>query len=447
MSLRTQKRTIYQAQINNSMSIGNDQTLVPVLVNRISQGETKKGNNPGTPYYRLNVICMMKEPTFIKMREKRKKQKGGDEEVTEEVVDPDAPKGTTICGGDEMLVTTYDVAAATLEGGLMVKLAMTTDWYQERFTFQAGKVLVDSKGSEILCDKVYNDLIVDTAISEIPTTGNVTREQFREGMEEKHMNRTFVLPLSVENTKFANVEIQIGDDEVGRFFTKKKKDPNQYVGVNTLLGDTTVNMFKTVYTPKEEGLPKIMMSLAYMPEIWDCFGCANVDLWAKVAPRFIFNAVGWYVYGYSNILRLEAIVGDSDDDSFDYSTGFVTRMNVDLKATVSDIGISLSHGYIEDHYGADSEYENDHEYERHPLNSGYKVSLKRKKPCIVNFTDLSADQTESFIKEMKKNGAPVKFYGIFAEDKAYELPDNDPAAREDAIIEAGLVPDMVFAVI
>jgi hypothetical protein len=454
MSIYTQKRTIYQAQINNSLSISNDETIIPVLIKNVIQDATKTGNKPGTPYYKLICVCMVKEPTFVKKQVKKAKTDVVDDEVVDDVVDgsPDT-KGTVVNGGDEFMVTTYDRAAATISSGLLVKLAMSTDWYQDRYTFRAGKVLVD-KSSNILCDKVYDAVVRDTRLSEIPTVENVNRDDFREGLDEKLMNRVFVLPLSGDNSKFANVEIQIEDDATGRFFSKKKEDLlGQYVGVNSIMGDKSSNMFKIVYTQKDEGVSKVMMTIAYMPEVWDCFGCGSVDLWSKVAHRFIFNAVEWYVYGYSNLLRLEGIVGDGDDDgddgdgeTFEYSTGFVTRMNVNLKETIKRIGIPLSVGFIEKSFGEQSGYQNDHEYEIHPLNGPWKVNVRRDKPYVINFTDLSVDQVETFFKEITKNGSKVQFYGIFAEHAPYEMAYGDSSSREEAIIKDKLVPDMVFAI-
>ena len=449
------KRTIYAAQINNAQSIKPDETLVNALLKRVARDTTKSGNNPGTPYYKLVAIKLGNDPLFIKMRVKRKKQKtDGDEgemDTTEEV-DEDRPKGTTLNGADEFLCTTYDRNASTLTSGMMVKLAMTTDLYQDRFTFQAGSVIVE-RNSNILCDAGYKENVQGTKLAAIPTIDNVSRDDFEEDMDEKWMNRPFILPVSPENPTFSNVEVQIEDDATGCFFTKKKDDPSQYVGVNTQLGDKTANMFRVVYTPsesdQEEGANKTLITFAYMPEAWDCFGCANVDTWEKVAKLFIFGAKEWYVYGYSNLLKLESLLANKshdDDDDFDYSTGFVTRMGVNLPATVKSVGVPLSHDFIENHYGSDSDYGNDHEFESHPINSGWKVSVRRDKPYTVNFTDLSRDQTESFIKEIKKNGSNVQFYGLFENKQAYEFAADSPEEYEEKIVEANLVPDMVFAV-
>lgn len=483
--------TIYRTQINNSVSIGADQTLVPVLVKNISRDTTKTGKRVGTPFFKIVAVCMSKEPTFIKKRAKKtenenpengqKKQKvveveqkteeqsiegevvdGDTEEEQQTEVDDGEYKGTTVTAGDEFLVTTYDPSAGSLTGGVMVKLALTADLYKGRSTFQAGKVMVE-KNSNILCDKNYDACVADTKLGEIPTIHNMSEEDFPEGTIDKFMNRTFILPLSVENSKFSNVELQV-EDETSRFFCKIQGLKTEFVGLSTQDGDMTLNMFKAVYTPKEEGMPKTMMTFAYKPKMtegerpvlinpWDCFGFANQELWDATGFRFLFNAKEWYVYGFSNLRQLERIMAVKDNDEptdeeepFEYSTGFITRMSVNLKDTVKTIGIPLSTGFIEQHFGSDSDYSSELEFETHPLNSGWKVSVKRNKPFLVNFTDLSADQTEQFLKEAKKSGCNVKYYGIFKDDKAYEMVAETPEEREDKLLNEEMKPDVVFAV-
>lgn len=446
------KRTIYAAQINNAQSIKPDETLVNALLKRVARDVTKSGNNPGTPYYKLVAIKLGNDPVFVKMRMKKKKQRtdgDGDTETNDEVDDA-RPKGTTLNGSDEFLCTTYDRNAATLYSGMMVKLAMTTDLYQDRFTYQAGSVIVD-RNSNVLCDAGYIENIKDTKLAEIPTLDNMSREDFEEGLDEKFMNRPFILPVSAENPTFANVEIQISDDDTGCFFTTKKDSPDQYVGVNTQIGDKTANMFRVVYTPsetdEENGANKTLITLAYMPESWDCFGCGNVETWQKVAKMFLFGAKEWFLYGYSNLLKLESLLANKshdDEDMFCYSTGFVTRMGVNLPATVKNIGVPLSLDFVDNHFGEDSNYDNDREFESHVLNSGWKINVRRDKPYIVNFTDLSRDQTASFIKEVKKNGSNPQFYGIFEDQKVYEMAADSPENLEEQINDASLVPDMVF---
>lgn len=471
MSTAFQKRTrtIYTDQINNSRSIRADETIVPALIKGISSDKTKTGNNPGTVYYRLKVVCMNKEPTFVRFKVKKKKgDVDGDGDAKRQRTDGDGeddgdgeatPKGTVVNGGDEFSVTTYDKAAGTLDSGTLANLAMTTDWYNERFTFSAGSVIVDNKMSNALCDKVYNDMVINTKMAEIPTAANMSEADFPEETDEKWMSRSFIVPLSVDNSKFANVEIQVDEEDTGRFFCKVKDSDAQLVGVNMVVGDKTANMFKVVYSPKDEDEPKIMMSLAYVPETWRCFGITDLDVWQKVGHRFMFNAAEWYAYGYTQLTRLNGIIanknpdGGDDEDPFEYSTGFVTKMATNLKATIQRVGVPLSVEYIMENYGEDSDYDREHEVENHPTNTGFRINIKRNKAFITNLTELSTIQVEAFFKDytkcLKDKGPDkfnVQFYGVFQSDDVYEFAADDEESREAFVVEKGHKPVAVFAI-
>lgn len=467
-SIQKRTRTIYADQINNSRSIRADETLVPALIKSITSDKTKTGNNPGTVYYRLKVVCMNKEPTFVRFKVKKKKNGGGETEAKRQRTDDEdsggeedqKPKGTVVNGGDEFSVTTYDKAAGTLDSGILANLAMTTDWYDNRYTFSAGSVIIDNKMSNALCDRVYNDMVVNTKLAEIPTTENMSEEDFPSETDEKYMSRSFIVPLSVDNSKFANVEIQLDEDDSGRFFCKQKDSDEQLVGVNMVVGDKTANMFKVVYSPKDEDEPKIMMSLAYVPETWKCFGITDLDIWQKVGHRFVFNAMEWYAYGYTQLTRLNGIIankdggtGGDDDEPFLFSTGFVTKMAVNLKNTIRRVGVPLSIEYVTENFGEDSDYDREHEVEGHPINGGYRISIKRNKPFITNITELSTIQVESFFKDynkcVKEKGPDkfnVEFYGVFQSDDVYEFAADDNEAREAFIVEKGFKPVALFAI-
>lgn len=461
-------RTIYQDQINNSRSIHADETLVPVLVKSIKADKTKTGNNPGTAYYRLKVVCMNKEPVFVRYKTKGKKKGELDEteeskrqriaeEAEYDAQEAENPKGTTVNGGDEFPVTTYDKSAGAVDGGTMVNLALTTSWYNDHYTFSAGSVIIDNKMANALSNTVYNELVVGTKMAEIPTPDNMSEDDFPGETDEKYMARSFIVPLSAYNSTFANVEIQIDESETQRFFCKAKDSDAQLVGVNMPVGDKTSNMIKVVYSPKDDDAPKIMMSLAYMPEVWSCFGVTDINAWQKVGYRLIFNAREWYAYGYTQLTRLNAIIAnksdDDGDDGFQYSTGFVSKMAVNLKDTIIvGCGVPLSFEYINDNFGEDSKYDREIEVENHPINSNFRGNLKRNRPFITNLTELSTEQVHGFIKDYVKglkdrgDAFKVKFYGVFASDDVYEFAADNDAAREAFIVEKNHVPSMVFAI-
>lgn len=470
MTTLNQKRThtIYADQINNSRSIRADETIVPALIKNITSDKTKTGNNPGTVYYRLKVVCMNREPTFVRVKAKKNKNADGETDTKRQRTEYEDSgeeedrkfKGTVIKSGDEFSVTTYDKVAGNLDSGIIANLALTAEWYDNRYTFSAGSVIIDNKMSNALCDRVYNDLVVNTKLAEIPTTENMSKDDFSNETDEKYMSRSFIVPLSVDNCKFANVEIQLDESDLGRFFCKQKDSDEQSVGVNTIIGDKTANMFKVVYSPKDGNEAKIMMSFAYAPETWRCFGITDLDIWQKVGHRFVFNAIEWYAYGYTQLTRLNGIIankdgggGGDDEDPFLFSTGFVTKMAVNLKNTIRRVGVPLSIKYVTENFGADSDYDREHEIESHPINTGFRINIKRNKPFITNVTELSTTQVEFFFKDynkfLKENGSDkfnIEFYGVFQSDEVYEFAADDNKTHEAYIVEKGLKPVALFAI-
>jgi hypothetical protein len=216
-----------------------------------------------------------------------------------------------------------------------------------------------------------------------------------------------------------------------------------------------------------------MMTLAYMPDVWDCFGITQIDQWKNVAPRFLFYAVDWILNGYSQHTKIMAIrqnVEGNEDmfaeegdtakgDEFRYSTGFVTGMGVNMGDTAKACGIPLSLDYIENNYGFDPvadgpRHQNEVEIASHILNHGWKANVKTNAPFVINFTDFSGEQAISFIKdcrklqkEKKKNFA-LKFYGVYSidSDAPYEISKGTDEEREAELIAAGHKPVLVFAV-
>lgn len=459
-----QKRNAYSAQLDNAESIGANQTLVTSLIKHVTEGKSVKG----TVYYRISAICMSNNDTFIKMKVKKdddtKKQKMDDENV--EVDEPIVASGTTIKPGEQFMATTYDRACGNVGQGTMVKLAVTTDWYIDHFTFQASKVIIDDKNCDVLTRTAYDTNVVNTSLACIPTKDNFSPDDFAVGTDEKYITRSFITPLSsgTGNKLFSNVEIQLDPRDEYRFYTSKRDDPVKYIGVNfDTGGDKPYNMMKVVYTLNNEDETKILMTYAYMPECWGCFGITNLEQWKLVAGRMIFYAVDWLVYGYSQHSKIMSIMAnmDSNDDSNDesddedastsfmYSTGFITKMGIDIGNTVRGCGIPLSFNYIVNNYGPESDYENDHAI-MNGFNGPWNVLLKRNKQFVVNMTDLSSDEVSIFIKGYEKLDGKhnIKFYGIYdvKSDAPYEIQAEDDASREAKLVESGVKPTVVFAV-
>lgn len=458
MSLHN-KRSAYTAQLDNAESIGANQTIVPALIKNITEKKTAKGKT----YYRISVICMSNGDTFIKQA----KSKDEDTEVKKQKVDGDEEviPGTTVKPGQQFMATSYDRSCGGISQGVLVKLAVTTDWYIDHYTFKASKVMVDDRSSNVLTHDVYENKVVNTALAHIPTKDNFSPDDFPEGTEEKYITRSFITPLSsgVGTTLFSNVEIQIDSSNKDRFYSSLREDPVKYVGVNLDTGgERPTNMIKVVYTLNNDDETKILMTYAFTPEIWSCFGFTNVDHWKEVGGRLVMYAVDWLVYGYSNHNKIMSIMAnmdggieddekdDGEDGYFEYSTGFITKMHVNIGDTARACGIPLSIEYIVDNYGPDSNYENDNEDPNHPINIGWKVAMKRNKPFVVNITDMNNMQVATFINEYKKTVKTnnVKFYGIYSvdSDAPYEIAAETDALREEQLVKSGMKPVVVFAV-
>jgi hypothetical protein len=451
-----QKRNTYIAQLDNAESIGANQTIVPILVKNITEAKTVKG----TVYYRISAICMSTGDTFVKVKVKKvddnKKTKVEDIKK-EEACEDSVPAGTVIRAGEQFMATTYDRSCGGVEQGTIAKLAITTDWYNDHYTFQASKVIVDENNSDVLTRSAYDSNVVGTSLAHIPTKNNFSSDDFPDGTDEKYINRSFIVPLSMGTGEslFSNVEIQVDPHDKGRFFTSRRDDPVQYLGVNfDTGGDKPYNMLKVVYTLNDKQESKILMTYAYMPDIWECFGITNLEQWKNIAGRMIFYAVDWLVYGYSQHSKIMSIMANMDDDggnddNFEYSTGFITKMGMDVGNTVRGCGIPLSYNYMVSKFGVDSTYENDNEV-NNPLNNNWKVLLKRNKPFVLNITDFTSDQMNIFLKEYSKLETKhnIKFYGIYSidSDAPYEIMEETDIAREVKMSESGIVPTVIFAV-
>lgn len=455
MSLSTfrNKRSTYAVMISNSESIGSNQTIVPVVIKNVTESKSKKGSS----FHRLQCIVVSKESIFLKARPgaaletpKRIKSEGDDDDGDAQPGTPVSTSGraigTTITPGQNLMTVCFDKQASSLEEGTMVKIALTTEIYNDRFTFKCDRIILDQKCS-VVSSKIYENYIASTALAEVPTLKNLSADQFPEGTDPKYMSRQYVLPLSNDMSTFDDVELCLDDTDTARFFTLDKDSGMQHIGINSDVGQgKTANMLSVVYSHKNGS--KILMKHAYKHTIWACFGVRDMEQWIRVAPRLVFHAKEWIVYGYSQLEKIQAIRGNADVTSgnglISYSTGFVTKMGINMSSTAKAAGVELSHSFIEKHYGSDSGYTNDAEHTGHVLNTGWKVKSKTNRPYVLNLTDLSDDQFIKFLKEVKDKPT-VKFYGVFdtSYDDVYEF-DGSQEEREKFIGERK--PVLVFAV-
>lgn len=465
------KRNSYKAQLDNAESIGANQTIIPVLIKSITEAKTSKN----TPYFRISAICVSKNNIFVKTRPKNAKKQKNDGEVVktvdtvdETVVVEDTTEetnqhGTVIKSGEQFMTTTYDRSAGGLEQGVFVKMAVTSDWYIDHYTFQTAKVLLDEKSGSELNRHVYDKYVVGSPLALIPTKDNFGPEDFPEGTDEKYITRSFILPLSsgTGGDMYKNVEVQLDPYDKDRLYSSKSQDPAKYIGVNCDVGgDKPMNMLKVVYTLNDEQSTHVLMSYAFMPEIWKCFGITKLDQWTSIAGRMLFNSVDCIVYGFSQHVRIMSIranIPDDDEveddestDKFMYSTGFISKMSVDMHGTAKICGIPLSFNYIEKNLGDDSINTNYDEVKDHVLNQAWKVLLTRNKKFVFNLTDFSVDQIQSFIKMYNKmvDNSGIKFYGVFdiSSDEPYEIEAESDEAREAQLVAKGFKPTVIFAV-
>lgn len=449
------KRTSYKAQLSNSESLGLNQTIVPALV----RGNIEKKTAKGSPFYRIQCIAMVKDNLFVKVNKDKdgkvptmKRVKYNDDDTQTEV--DEEVKGTTITPNQSFLATCFDRVAGAIETGAFVKLAVTCDIYDGRYTFKCDKVIMD-RNSDALSVNVYNKFVQGTELAVVPRQSNINPADFPDVSDPKYIARNFILPVSNDTTSFQDVQIELDDTDRARFYCKKRDETDHFIGVNhDIGGDKTANMLNVVYTPNNTDERKVMMKLAYMPEIWSVFGVQNLDAWADSAARLIFHAKEWFAYGYSQLDKIEAIRGnqeqddDCDTEPLDYSTGFCVKFGINMSDTARAAGIPVSYNYIAQNYGPDSDYSNDVECTNHHLNAAWKVKVKQNKQFCINLTDLSDTQMASFVKEAASRDG-IEYYAILPvgvdNDNVY-LFDGTPDEVEANLIDSDITPSLVFAI-
>lgn len=444
------KRNSYKAQLYNSESLGSNLTIMPVLISSIKEEKSKKGS----PFYKLQCIAMVKGDTFVKVRPvdgafpKVKRVKIEDDVSVE--VEEDA-KGTVVVPNQKFTATCFDRTASSVDAGSMVKLAMTADIYDGRFTFKADNLIME-RNMDALSKVVYDKHIKSSDLALVPCLGNMRVEDFPEGTDPRYMSRTFILPLSNDTESFSDVHIELDESDRSRFYCKQRDDVEHRVGINCSIGgDKIANMLPIVYSPNDTSKPKIFFKAAYKPDVWDVFGVYDLDKWADAGARLIFHAKQWFMYGYSQLEKIESMkgnldnTGDENGESFDYSTGFVVKMGINMTDTVRAAGLRLSYDYVNKNYGSDSDYSNDTEITHHTLNTGWKIKCKQNKKFCINLTDLTDTQMHSFLKEAKERN--FEFYGVFpvGDDSIYEF-EGTPEEQEKNVVEKQAKPSLLFAI-
>jgi hypothetical protein len=297
-----------------------------------------------------------------------------------------------------------------------------------------------------LTRSVFDNEIVGSELANIPSIYNLKREDFPDYTEDKYIARSFIQPLSNDTELYQDVELLIDIDDTERFVCTRRDDGMQFPGLSIDVGEgKSANALNVMYTSKEDD-KKTLMKYAYNPDLFLACGIYDNERWKQCAARILFMAKDCFVYGYTTIEKLEAIGANSDAEMADtdqiFSTGFVTKMAVDMAKTAKAAGVEVSHDYVANHFGPDSDYSNSTEHSgTHILNSGWKVKAKKNSSYCFNLTDMQEEQIASLLKETKDRET-VKFYGIFASDDVYEAATDE---EKEAALAAN-VPVTVFAV-
>jgi hypothetical protein len=385
-----------------------------------------------------------------------------------DVVKQNGQYGVTILPNSRLMITSFDRnGCASVGSGATVKLALVADMYGGRITFKASDVTVE--GADITRE-AFNKYYAGSQLAVVPTKDNIDPDSFPADTESKFITRSFVLPVSGDTSEFKDVEILVDPEDARRFSGKNKDEETLYPCVNTEVStDKNQNSMSVVYTGLDD--QKYFMKFAFTPQCWTCFGVTDVAKWTKCAGRMMFSAVNWFALGSSkldNILSMRTNV-DDDDDGNDYgladydmteessapvaadmgtmvaTTGFVSKMSVDLSKTVQRAGVELSGEWVAARFGTEGSYSFNPETPPSGINSGWRARLQRGGKFVFNVTEFTDDIRPAFFREAKSI-KDVKFFGIFAvgDDQVYEFAG--PGPLEARLDEKKLIPSLVFAI-
>lgn len=469
MSL-SNKRNLYKQQMTGAESLSPDQTIITAIIDRVKTKMTSKNKS----FYTIQAVHLSNDKTFIKAKNakrddgdspavKRVKTEDGGEEETA----PAPFKGFVLEPFQRIMGNCFDASGKDLATGMVVKLVVSADMYDGREQTRIARIILDKDSNRLLTNEFYRDVVSKSPLAEIPSVENMDPSTFPEGTDEKYMKRMFVLPLAKDPTEtvFSNVEIQLDDRDQGRLFCKDMEDPKiTYVGLNMDNGDKTSNSMAVVYThakgPDDVAVKKTLMRYAYKHDVWSCFGITSVNLWGACCPRLIFYGVDWYAFGstgYDRLTSLRAnIDGDTDPDDegviWNYSTGFINNMNIDMGKTVAAAGIPLSTEFVQNMFTDEYENPSGTHTGQHPMNENYRrrLTLGRGSVC-VNLTELDKidiDIVVGIANKFAEDKKPVRFYGVFdmKSDAPYEIAAESDEAREAELVKNGYKPAVVFAV-
>jgi hypothetical protein len=467
----------------NCDTVSSGCTIINAFIEKINAPEDmKKINSP----FGIQFKALINKPVLVRAQAKTKgqvpvtgKRKADGSMVNDNNEQGEEFLGGTIQPGEVVYANSFDrVNCLKLVDASIVKLVCSSSMYSsgngsERVSYKIVRIIFDNN-TDSLTKTMFDRSIRGTDLTVVPTKYNLLPKNFPGVTNEKYMSRRFVLPLHPDVTLFNNVEIVLDKHDRARFVCEK--DGKEYVGFNITNGDKTSNALAVVYEPKSG--PPILMKFAHDPSAWVAFGINDVALWKQVAYRIVSNVREAFVYGYSSLESIKNMQGNMDDYGGEYddngvaivpsvedlpegqiinSTGYVTRIGVNLIETVKACGVVIDKSYVQQLF-EDGSYNREYEpygaapgtSNKHPLNNNYRIQIKRGDRAIFNLSELNYEDVDKFFTACKD--VDIKFFGIFddGENRPYENEARGTGATVSTIEfinEHSIKPVVVFGII
>jgi hypothetical protein len=273
----------------------------------------------------------------------------------------------------------------------------------------------------------------------IPTKQNIT---VIPGEDTKWASRPFLLPLSQDSNLYSDIDILVNEHNG---FYHENQNRNRHISITTEVnGGHARNAMGVMYTI--DNTKKCFVKFSYLPEVWDCFGISNTEIWSKVAVRLFQSSKAWYAYGYSKLEEITSMVGNAGGcdytDNIEPTSGFICKMFIDLPGTIRNASVRLSNDWVNQYMGAMGPYQfiTDDNAPPYP----WRAILKKPGVKVINVSEINDDSRPGFFREVM-NKENVSFHGVFSydNDAPYEQFDHLQTYME----ENKHYPAAVFAIV
>ena len=409
----TMKR-LYNDIADKTMFVGSA-ACIPIYVSRITLNPSKTAR--GMPYYKIECTSVAKNDVNVPFDKSVKKQKNTDIDIVEGSIDGNTDLSKCMLRNCERFYFTgFGQMFSSVKSGDIVTIQLTADIYNGKFTFKSDKIFEERLSKTQLIKKYVSG----SDMTRVPVLSDFDLES-----NDEYSKKDFILPLSAGTSTY-DVHIELDVTDKYRFHSKRKDDVKEYVGINSPVSqDKTSNIMHVIYTPKNKQEKKIWMRFAYFQEVWRVFGISDVNAWRVAGPVLLQNARDCFVSGTSTLGQLQSIRGnkinDDDCEDFEYSTGFVVSIDINLEDTIRASFTKLDYDAIVHHFGIDSGYSYDNENTDNILNvRGWKEKIKSQADFCFNLTEFDEMQLASFLKEadVKK----FEYYGLFENNNTTGRP-------------------------